>query len=248
MASMKKKFIILDETKNIEGTKLLRNPTFTLHSQRFIANFIPDEECIRMLRFEPKERVFYVTNEKIDDIYEFVFRCRVTKDIIPRYCFGDFKNRDEMEKASVEIYHLASGDKLPQNVDMNMKLLIQRYLFYGLIHLNFFHERNLGKRNKQNAKDNHYFLKEDAWALDLGGLFIGMIVDYFDIDPGVDMMDAQRAFMLNPKYREEIFEKIKELFIKFNRENTEPEKHKEETDLHKIIERSKEILVEYIKS
>ena len=231
--------------KSVLEAKFLSNPSYVLHSHRCVSSFIPEQNYERMLRFEKNERVFYITSDKIDNIYDFLFKCRVTKEIIPRYCFGEFENSEQAEKASVEIYHLASGNKLPQNIDMKTKLLIHRYLFYGLVYLRLFSQRNLGDRDTEDEEKNHFFNKNDAWALDMNGLFIGLIIDYYDIDPGISMMNSQNAFMTNSKYRESVFENIKETYMKFVRENTE--KFKGDMELNEIIAESIKILTNYIK-
>lgn len=177
---------------------------------------------------ENPDKIIDLIRVKDFDVYDFYFKCRINKNSIPRFCFGKFNNISEAEKNSREIYSLVSGKKLPRDIPYKMKLKIHRYMIYGLVQFDLFKDRNMGERMIKTSKNEaeyvstgkHSFQRTDAWALDTSGLFLGMLIDYYNFSSGITKMNAHLAFVNNPDYRKAIYERMEEVFTKFVHENS----------------------------
>lgn len=249
----KKIYVIMDENqKNIPGTNFLEEPTFDLYSPRTSTLVIGDVKI-----FDKDEKVVYVSNKKTyENIYDFVFTCRINKGAkTPLFAMGDFKTIEEINKVARECYILVSGDKLPEDINIEEKKLIQRYMMYGLAQLVLFEKRNLKEEkiiNKNSeaileSTGKHPFGKEDSWALDVSNLFMGMLIDYYNISTNIHKENSQRSFIMNADYRKFLYTYLLEIFIKFIQTNTGKNYYTSNINMNLISREVVGILTEYTK-
>lgn len=254
-------FLIMDQVHKIDGAEFLSNPMFTLYSPRTLDSHIknkpqdPDDP----IPFERGENVYYITSLPEKDIYHFVFKCRINKKSNSKFCFGKFSSIHEAKKHSREIYSIVSGKKLPENIPYEEKLLIHRYMMLGLAQLELFEQRNLAETLIENTRfeakeistGKHFFREGDSWGINMSNIFLGMMIDYYNISMGVDKHTAQRCFKEEQEYRRKLYETCKEIFMNFVIENQIDVKMNQKLILQEIsteiiIKNSIQILENYI--
>jgi len=253
-------FIIMDQKQKIDGAEFLTDPMFTLYSPRTLDSFIKNkpQDPDTPVPFEKNEKVYYITSLKEYDIYHFVYKCRVNKKSNARFCFGTFANTQEAMKKSREIYSIVSGKKLPSNINYEEKLLIHRYMMLGLVQLDLFEQRNLSETYIENSKyeacevssGKHPFREEDSWGINVSNIFLGMMIDYYNITMNVDKHNSQRCFKEEQEYRKKLYDMCKEIFMSFLIENPIDGKNEKiylnNLNTEKIIEGCVNILENYI--
>lgn len=256
MSSDDKLILILGQYQynRIEDAIYVQDPSFVLYSPRFKANIIGLNDDGVALIIDRKQTVYYVTKEKNIDPYLFYFKCRVNKNCKPYFCFGEYKTIAEIEKNSRQIYCLVSGEKLPTDISREEKLLIQRYMIYGLVHFHELTKRGLGDSVISNSKtkseyissNKHSFGKYDGCLIDVSSLFMGMLIDYYQISSGVTNENAQRSFIGDPEYRRIVYETFRKVFFSFMNKNSN-DHDRNNLSPEYIIQKSVEILENYIK-
>lgn len=238
IASRETKVIIIDE----ESSQIL----FT---QRGLHRFIvPMSENANGIFFKPESglEIHYKSNENIDDIYRFVFRCRVPKDVISY--FGNKKENPYCIVSGMAI-PCGTGEKFPTNLvqehlqistttpaanrhDGNpSKILIFKYMMQGL-HTFWIYQRarlldfkivSTSETTRKESTGEHHFKKSDAWSINMSNIFVGMMIDYYQIKSGIEKVNSQLAFISDPQYRYFIADMLKSIFLSFLRNTTHAE-------------------------
>lgn len=241
----------MDEKQKISGTKFLKDPSYDLYSPRTQSMVIG-----KLVLFDRGENVIYVSERNYENIFDFVFSCRINKNAgKPKFAMGTFNSIDEINRSARECYIIVSGEKLPSDIPKEEKLLIQRYIIYGLMQLNLYHQRNLSEEKIVNVNNEakitssgkHPFQKEDSWAMDMSNLFMGMLIDYYNISTNISKQDSQQSFIMNPDFRKVLYDYLNEIFIKFIQTNSGKSFYASSLNISKINSEVLTILNDYIK-
>lgn len=245
-------YYVIDEDQKIQGTICPEDPSFNMYSPRTVSLVI--DKIIYPAN--SKKDVTFVSNRNYENIYDFIYACRISKNIKnPKFAMGNFFNIDEIKKSAKSHYILVSGEKLPEELPKEEKLLIHRYMFYGLIHLNLFEERNLSQEKIVNTEKEalivssgqHYFQRNEGWALNTSNLFLGMLIDYYEISSNIYKQDSEISFGNDPNYRKFLYKYLLDVFVKFIQNNSKEKIYDTDTKISNINEKVKIILEEYIK-
>jgi hypothetical protein len=178
--------------------------------------------------------VFYATDRTYSDIYEFIFTCRVTK-LTENYFFqGVPESIAELETKSRMLggnglYNIVSGDKIPPSILPNDRHLIVQYLSIKLHYFYEYMRSGLGKtkilQSSQSTQPRivsaggHMFEEGQGWVVNVSNIPIGMLIDYYRIESGINGMDGQISFTNDPEYRYTVYKRLKEVLITFIRHN-----------------------------
>jgi hypothetical protein len=180
------------------------------------------------ISFKDKSKVYYISFEPREDIYQFIFSCRASKNTENYYYNGAAGTLAEIVGKSTQPYNILSGDTIPETLDVRSKRLIHRYMMEGLHTFWLFNERGLGKikpiveenRSRVISTGEHYFQRDDSWALNMSNIFTGMLIDYYRITSGIRGMDSQLSFMDDAEYRLKVFTYMRMVFLRFVRRNS----------------------------
>jgi hypothetical protein len=192
--------------------------------------------------------VYFCTSKPYEDIYEFVFECRASKLTENYYYLGVPKNQEELESKArklgdPDLYNIVSGDKLPDRYDR----FIARYLKLLLHYFVMYVKANLGKtmvilddqtgQPRVVSADNHVFMSNEGWVVNVSNIPIGMLIDYYRIESDITGMNAQLLFIKSSEYRYLVYKYLKAMFVALVRHNPR------EADDIEISEQSKDTLL-----
>lgn len=213
--------LIMDDDVNIEGVKKEHDLTFDLSSPRYLSTHIQEKS----ITFEAGLTVCYVFSEKSNDIYDQIYRCRLSKKNKHLVVFRgkNLSTVNQVLEAARPIYVLVSGGKLPEDAPDDEKNSIKKWMYHGLFIFNIYDEKKFGDSiivsNETKAvitsSGNHIIEKHDSCYLDVNLLFVAMIIDYYEIRSGTHEKNAQISFMQDPNYRRTVYDKMKEVFCSF---------------------------------
>jgi hypothetical protein len=243
--------MLMDDGNQIENVENFTDITFDLYSPRYLSTHIRE----RPISFETNDTVYYVSSEEYEDIYDFIYRCRFSKRNKQRVAFGKFKNFEEIEKASRNVYILVSGDKLPSDVSLDEKKNIVKWMTQGVFLLKVFESMCLDKSTIVTtdrkasivSSGEHNIGPNDSCFMDLNLLFTAMTIDYYEIDSGIKSKNAQIAFNSDSNYRKAVIDKMREVFCSFINSNG-GSIISQEISFDNIIRKTLEILDKYLET
>lgn len=239
----------MDEQVKIKEVEMFPDLTFNIASPRFLSHHIMK----RGIFYETGATVYYAFYEPHNDIYMDIYRCRFTKRNKQKLIYSKSElTIDEVKEKSRDVYILVSGEKLPDDVSVNEKNSIKRWLVHGLNILDVYNDKKFGDSiivsNEKNAflvsSGHHIIGKNDSCFLDVNLPFVAMLIDYYEIHSGIQDKNAQIAFINDSNYRKAIFDRMKEVFCSFIKTNGGSITSQDIT-IETIITKSLEILEKY---
>jgi hypothetical protein len=205
------------------------------------AQMLPTERILNLTEkpFIPKNgsKVYYSSEESFDnDIYKFMLACRASKNTENFYYLGSYKDD---KKKWPQVYNIVSGDAIPPNLNARDKNLIFKYMMQGLHAYWIFWKRGLFgstvllKRDHSRviSSGKHYFQKDDSWVVNMSNIFIGLMIDYYQIKSGIIGVDSQIAFVSDSEYRFLVAKTLKSIFISFIQKQSTMTVKEEEDEL-----------------
>jgi hypothetical protein len=242
------KVIIIGEGSNIPGAILIEEYSYEIASPR--TKNLSDNP----VTFEAGSTVYFNTTLNFENIYHFVFACRVPANINAYFSIGNYLTKEKLISSSFQPYCLTSGGKLPRGMPQSDKEIIFKYLIRGLHVLDLLDRRNLNDTKCVVGMNgillvstgNHSFQRTDSWAINMSNLFTGMVIDHYKISPEIKGLNSQRAFVEDPQYRKIVYDMIKEIFVNFIHTNNENISVNRVMPVDEIVKNCLEILVNFL--
>jgi hypothetical protein len=198
-----------------------------------------------------------VIQNTYSDIYQFMYSCRASKRTNNFYYLGTIDNHKTFEEikeilSQKKTYNIVSGEQLPTNITNEEKKIIAKYLMEGLHTFWLFTNasmndtKNITVNGQRKVVSNkvHIFKKGDDWALNMSNIFVGILIDYYQITSGIEGVNAQLSFADDSEYRLLVYQYMKLVFLSFCRMNGANIASDEDPNL--IIHLSLRIIKEYL--
>jgi len=232
-----------------DGIEHIERPSTMLYSPR-----IPDpyNDQIRVGESDNSARmkVYYATlgvpDGEYKDIYEFIFACRASKLTDNYYYMGPMpRSIADLKLHAVPlggrngIYNLVSGDKMSFSPEETAEqVLVHRYMMMGLHYFVMYGKCGLGRtrvlqeqtQSRIISAGGHTFDRAEGWLLNVSGLFVGMLIDYYRIESGIVGMNAQLSFVKEAEYRYLVYKYLKAVFVGFVKHNSDDDSLAEVTE------------------